>query len=131
MAKMMVDEIIVALVVRDVEAILDFYQNYLGMEMGWTAPMGDGGTQYFLKFENGILKIIAPSAKPEKKTGSLFEFTGYRILTFVVTNISEICEELEGKGVQFVTPIQTNDAGLTWAVLTNPEGNTIELAQRG
>ena len=130
MVKMKVDEIFVGLVVRDVETTLDFYQNYLGMEIGWTAPMGDGGTQYFLRFENGLLKLIAPGAKPEKNTQSFFASTGYRILTFVVTNIADICKELEKKGVQFGTPIQTNDAGLTFAVFTDPEGNTIELAQR-
>ena len=131
MVEMTVDQIIAGLVVRDIEASLDFYQNNLGMDIGWTAPMGDGGMQYFLRFKNGILKLIAPSVKPEKNTQSFLALTGYRILTFVVTNIVEICKELEKKGIQFVTPLQTTDDGLKWAVLKDPEGNAIELAQRG
>lgn len=131
MVEMAVSQSITALVVRDVEAVLDFYQNCLGMEVGWTEPMDEGGTKYYLRFKHGILKLFAPDDKPEKNTRSFLGLTGYRLLTFVLTNMTDICKELEEKGVRFLVPVQTNDDGSKWAILADPEGNYIELAGRG
>ena len=33
--------IVVAMVVRDAEAILDFYQNTLGLKFGWSSPISE------------------------------------------------------------------------------------------
>ena len=131
MMEMIEDGILIGLVVRDSEAILDFYQNILGMELGRTEPMDEGGTKYYLTFKGGLLKLFAPDKLPEKTPAGVMDHTGYNLLTFVVTNIQDMSALFEEKGVRIITPIQTTDTGTRWMIILDPEDNCIELAQRG
>ena len=129
--EMDVTESFTALVIQDAETILDFYQNTLGMKLASADPMDGGGVKYILKFKNGRMKLFAPEPKPEKKPPDFMGYTGYRLLTFVVNNMSEVYKELEDKGVAFRVPMQTTDDGTKWAIFADPEGNAIELAGKG
>ena len=130
MMEMIEDGILIGLVVRDSEVILDFYQNILGMELGRTEPMDEGGTKYYLTFKGGLLKLFAPDDLPEKTPAGVMDHTGYNLLTFVVTNIQDMSALFEEKGVRIITPIQTTDSGTRWMIILDPEDNCIELAQR-
>jgi len=130
MMEMVEGGVLIGLVVRDSEAILDFYQNILGMELGRTEPMDEGGTKYYLKFRGGFLKLFAPDEPPKKTPAGVLDHTGYNVLTFLVTNIQDMSAALEEKGVRIVIPIQTTDNGTKWMVILDPEDNCIELAQR-
>lgn len=44
------------MVVRDAEAILDFYQNTMGLKLGWSSPMDEGGMKHYLVIKGGFLK---------------------------------------------------------------------------
>ncbi len=131
MMKLAKNGIIVAMTVRDADAILDFYQNVLGMKSAFKDPMDEGGMKHYLQFEGGYLKIFAPDSPPEKVPAGTLNRTGYSLLTFVVTNLEEICKVLEEKGARIVTPVQKTDTGTQWMIIADPEGNCIELAQNG
>jgi catechol 2,3-dioxygenase-like lactoylglutathione lyase family enzyme len=119
---------LIAMVVKNAETSLGFYQNVLGMKPGWTEPMDEGGTKHYLTFKGGILKIFAPDKAPEYGPKDILGHTGYRVLTFIVTNILELAEHLEKNDVPVVVPIQ--DTGtVKWMMILDPEGNTIEFAQ--
>ncbi len=123
--------IIVGLVVRDSEAMLDFYENTLGMKLAASEPMDEGGTKYYLQFSGGFFKLFAPDDPPEITASVYLAETGYLIIALVVTNLEEICGVLKEKGVRFVSEVQTTDNGTQWTVIADPEGNYIELAQSG
>jgi catechol 2,3-dioxygenase-like lactoylglutathione lyase family enzyme len=123
--------ILFGLVVRDADASLDFYQNTLGMKLGWSEPMNEGGTQHYLKFKGGHLKLFAPDTAPAEGSQKGVDHTGYNLLTFVVTNIQDMCKVFDEKTVQIITPVQTTDTGVQWMIIADPEGNRIELAQTG
>ena len=131
MVKMAVNYSFVAMTVRDIEAVLNFYQNRLGMEMARTDFADPAVVKHYLGFKGGMLKLFVPARPPEKGPGDVLGFTGYRLLTFVVNNMTELCKELEGKGVPFVQPVQTNADGSKWVIISDPEGNYIELSGRG
>ena len=57
--------IVVGLVVRDAEAILDFYQNTLGLKLVANEPMDEGGAKYYLRIRGGYLKLFAPGESPK------------------------------------------------------------------
>ncbi len=123
--------IVVGLVVRDAAAILDFYQNTLGLKLVANEPMDEGGTKYYLRIRGGYLKLFAPDELPAIQPSYDLARTGYNFLAFVVTNLDEICEALDEKGVRFVSAVQTADNGTRWTIIADPEGNHIELAQTG
>ena len=121
--------ILLGLVVRDAEASLEFYQNTLGMKLGWTEPMDEGGTKHYLRFRGGHLKLFAPDNPPADGPQQGVGHTGYNLLTFVVTNIQEMCKIFEDNKVRIVSPIQTTESGVQWMIIADPENNRIELAQ--
>jgi len=128
---MAVEYSFVAMTVQDIEAILNFYQNYLGMERERTDSADPAVIKHYLSFKGGMLKLFVPAKPPEKGPSDVLGFTGYRLLTFVVNNMTELCKELKEKGVPFVQPVQTNANGSKWAIISDPEGNYIELSGRG
>ena len=128
---MQLDEnpLLFGMVVRDVDKILDFYLNSLGMEVGWTEPMDEGGMKHYLRFDGGVLKIFAPDKTPEKTRKDILGYAGYRMITFMVTNIDELAKSLKERNARIIVPIQ--DAGsVKWMLVLDPEGNCIEFAQR-
>ena len=48
-----------------------------------------------------FFKLIDPKDVPPKGPSGPVDQLGFRYVTFPVTNISEICEALEEKGVKF------------------------------
>lgn len=130
MMKLADNPVFIAMVVRDAEKTLNFYQGVLGMESGWTEPMDEGGMKYYLRFQGGILKIFAPDKEPQKVPKDVLGNTGYRILTFIVTNIDELAEHLKKQGVRIVVPLQSSGES-KYMLIFDPEGNCIEFAQRG
>ena len=131
MTKMDVNQSFIAMTVRDAEAMLDFYKNNLGMETAWTDSADSNVIKHYLKFDGGMLKMFVPAKPPEKGNSDVLGITGYRLLTFVVNNMTELCKELEAKGVRFAVPPQSNPSGSKWAIISDPEGNLIELSGKG
>jgi len=131
MARMEVKQTFIAITVGNAESMLDFYKSNLGMETAWTDSADQNVIKHYLSFEGGMLKMFAPAKPPEKSPSDVLGFTGYRLLTFVVNNMTELCKELEAKGVRFAIPPQANANGSKWAIISDPEGNLIELSGKG
>ena len=131
MAKMDIKFSFVAVTVRDVKVMLDFYQNTLGLELGYTDSADKNIIKHYLKLPGGTLKILAPSKPPEIGSPDVMGVTGYRLLTFVVNNMTEVCNGLEAQGVRFAVTPRVSPDGSRWAVITDPEGNSIEISGTG
>lgn len=131
MAKMEVTHTFIAMTVRNAEAMLDFYKNNLGMETAWTDSADPNVIKHYLRFKGGMLKMFFPTKPPEKGSSDVLGTTGYRLLTFGVNNMTQLCKELEAKGVRFAVPPQANADGSKWAIIADPEGNLIEFSGKG
>jgi uncharacterized glyoxalase superfamily protein PhnB len=123
--------IIVGLVVKDAEKMIEFYQDVLGMNKLFTDTGDEGRTKHYLGFKGGMLKLFAPDDPPASRSDDPRTTTGYVNQTFLITNMTEIFEKMEGMGVKIVTPIQVEDTGTKWGEIEDPEGNLIELAGEG
>ena len=121
----------VAMTVRDADAMLDFYKNALGLEEAFTDDADEGVTKYYLKFRGGMLKMFAPDKEPEKGRIDVTGISGYRLNTFLVSNMTELFEELTQKGVRIVSPMQSSGGDQKWGIISDPEGNLIEIAGTG
>ena len=112
----------VAVRVKDLEAVADFYENVFGLER--VRFMGDPARPRTIFFP-GIQLVRAEDSDPTTK--GVFDHVGIS-----VENIEEVCASLEAQGVEFETPLTERhfaeiNRSIKLAFFRDPEGNRIEL----
>lgn len=117
------------ILVSDIKSSLNFYQNILGLEFIEERPIWFG-TMYRLRFGSSDFKLIAPRTLPPKGPIGLENQLGFRYVTFVIKNLSKLCTELKGKGIDFVLPEKELRPGVRIAMVKDPDGNIVEFVQR-
>lgn len=129
MMKLAKEAIDLGIIVSDIHASLEFYQETLGLEkVGETQlPLG---MMHRLSFGNSFFKLIDPIKVPPKGATGLDKQLGFRYVTFPVTNLSQICEALKAKGVTFPVPETEFMPGVRIAMAEDPDGNIVEFVQR-
>ena len=121
----------IAMIVRDADQMLAFYQDILGMKLAFTDDNDEGVTKHYLSFKGGMLKMFAPDRKPELNTGGFMASTGYRLQAYMVTNMTELFKGFEEKNVRIESPPQPTGDGSHWGIIADPEGNLIEFSGTG
>jgi glyoxylase I family protein len=129
MLKAAKDSLDLGVVVSDIQASLGFYRDTLGLKLIDEVPVWFG-TLYRLRFGTSDFKLIQPKNVPPKGPGGIETQLGLRYVTFVVQNLSELCEELKGKGVEFALPEREIRPGLHIAMVKDPDGNIVEFVER-
>jgi len=123
------DSLDIGILVSDVKAGLNFYQNLLGLKFIEEIP-SSVGTMYRLRFGNSDFKLIKPSTMPPKGPIGLGAQLGFRYVTFVIKNLSKLCIELKSKGIEFVVPEKEARPGVRIAMVKDPDGNIVEFVER-
>ena len=124
------DSVDFGMVVSDIAKSLAFYQGLLGLEKTEELPT-PFGTLHRLHFGKSDIKLIDPKEVPPAGTIGLEKQLGIRYMTFVIHDISTICAELRDKGVEFAIPETEFRPGVRIAMVKDPDGNIVELVQRG
>jgi len=119
----------VGVICTEVEASLEFYQNVLGLE--FVGKMDNPlGTLYRLRFGQSDFKLLVPKGQPPQGPKGLMAQTGYRYVTLVVKNLSQICAALKERGVEFCYPETEIRPGTRIAMVYDPQGNVVEFVER-
>lgn len=129
MMKRAKDSLDLGILAGDIKASLNFYQNILGLEFVGTTPVWFG-TIHRLRFGTSDFKLIEPKTVPPKGAVGLEKQLGFRYVTFVVSNLSELCTELKGKGIEFALPETEVRPGTRIAMVKDPDGNIVEFVER-
>jgi len=140
----------VALVVRDLDKMVDFYAQALGFEVKRRFQIKSSDFQKGIGVPGAEAKgvhIIVPNSTVEIE---LFQFTvppapgydsplpanqpGYRHIALIVDKLEEAYSELKTRGVTFLSePIRVKEpkevAGFQFVYFRDPEGNIVELNQ--
>jgi catechol 2,3-dioxygenase-like lactoylglutathione lyase family enzyme len=121
------------IVVTDIEASLAFYRDFLGFPFEHAMPFSKTTTLHFLKAGDASLKLweVAEPPSPTQKGFPLEGALGYRYITFNVTNLDDVAAAADGAGVTTLVPPTELMAGLKITILADPDGNAVELVQRG
>ncbi len=123
------DSLDLGIIASDIKASLNFYQHTLGLEFVGTNPVWFG-TMHRLRFGTSDFKLIEPKTVPPKGAIGLEKQVGFRYVTFVVKNLSELCAELKGKRVEFALPEKEIRPGTRIAMVKDPDGNIVEFVER-
>jgi catechol 2,3-dioxygenase-like lactoylglutathione lyase family enzyme len=123
------DSLDLGILVSDIKASLNFYQNILGLEFVGITPVWFG-TMHRLRFGASDFKLIEPKTVPPRGAVGLEKQLGFRYVTFVIRNLSELCAELRGKGIEFAVPEAEVRPGVRIAMVKDPDGNIVEFVER-
>ncbi|NWF56184.1 MAG: VOC family protein [Syntrophaceae bacterium] len=129
MMKAAKDSLDLGILVSDIKASLNFYQNILGLEFVGITPVWFG-TMHRLRFGASDFKLIEPKTVPPRGAVGLEKQLGFRYVTFVIRNLSELCAELRGKGIEFAVPEAEVRPGVRIAMVKDPDGNIVEFVER-
>lgn len=124
------DSVDLGIVVSDITKSLDFYQGVLGLNKSEELST-QFGTLHRLHFGTSDIKLIDPKQVPAAGTIGLEKQIGLRYISFRVQDISALCVELQAKGVEFSMAETEVRPGVRMAMVNDPDGNTVELIQRG
>jgi catechol 2,3-dioxygenase-like lactoylglutathione lyase family enzyme len=117
------------IIVSDIQASLNFYQNLLGLKFVETVPLWFG-TMHRLRFGESDFKLIDPKKVPPSGAVGLETQLGFRYVTFVIENLSELCAELKNNGIEFTLPEKVLRPGVRIAMVKDPDGNIVEFVER-
>lgn len=122
-------------VTDDLDKIVDFYVNKLGMKVKFTLDNKQGqpfgyyfecGDSTFIEFFDQAMAAEVWGGKAE----ALANGTQYKHFCLEVTGLDEFCKQLKSKGVS-VTEISLGMDHSRQAWITDPDGNQIELMEYG
>jgi catechol 2,3-dioxygenase-like lactoylglutathione lyase family enzyme len=124
------DSIDLGIVVTDEKAALAFYRDLLGLEWEGELPV-PGGRMYRLKCGTTVIKLLKLDRTPEAKPapGGPAGGLGLRYFTISVPDIRGLMAQLEAKGVRPTVSVREARPGVTIAMVTDPDGNTVEFLQ--
>jgi len=122
-------------VTNDLEKIIDFYVDKLGLKVKFTLDNKEGKPfgYYFACGDTTFLEFFDQAMAVEMWGGKVQELnigTRYRHFCLEVTSLDDFCQMLKDKGVQ-VSPITMGMDNSRQAWIDDPDGNAIELMEYG
>lgn len=119
------------IVTNNLEAMLNFYRNTLGLEFEAEIPMPSGGVMNRFKVGDSVIKIIETNPKPATAAapGGIRGATGYRYWTITVSNMDACLAKITQMGGTIVVPAKVIRKGVRISIVTDPDGNWVELLE--
>ncbi|HSL30421.1 MAG TPA: VOC family protein [Anaerolineales bacterium] len=122
-------------VTNDLDSIIDFYVNKLGMDIRFTLnnKAGEPFGYYFACGDTTFLEFFDQAMASEVWGGDVVELnigTRYKHFCLEITGLDEFCSLLKSKGVE-VSEISLGMDNSRQAWIADPDGNTIELMEYG
>lgn len=121
----------IGIVTNNLAAMLAFYRDTLGLDFEAAIDMPGGGEMHRFKVGDSIIKVIETDPKPTTAAapGGIRGATGYRYWTITVSNLQACLQRVAADGFKIVVPAKVVRAGVTIAIVADPDGNWVELLQ--
>jgi lactoylglutathione lyase len=119
----------IGLTVFDLDKMLDFYTNILGLTVDGQVDHPRGGTIVFLKGPRGEMFEMIRYADPKPHDGRDKDRTGLHHFGLLVDDIEQEYRRLQALGVEFDGKIKVNTSSDLAIHFWDPEGNRVHLTQ--
>lgn len=121
----------IGIIAKDIDAMMTFYGDTLGLEFEASIPMPGGGTMNRFKVGDSIIKVIEldPAAPADAAPGGIRGANGYRYWTITVGNLEDCVQKAADAGAKVVVPAKVVREGVTIAIIADPDGNWVELLE--
>jgi catechol 2,3-dioxygenase-like lactoylglutathione lyase family enzyme len=125
------DSIDIGLVTANLEAMLGFYRDTLGLAVEGVIDLPIGQMTR-LTCGTTVIKLVTPSDVPDDSNpaGGLMSATGIRYYTISVDNLEEATRECEAAGYNVVIQPRESRPGVRMSMIEDPDRNWVELLQR-
>jgi glyoxylase I family protein len=129
--KLIKDSIDIGIITKDVEPMLNFYRDTLGLTLGGEMDLGDGGRITRLTCGSTVVKLVVHGKAPpaEAPPGGIRGATGYRYWTITISNLEEVTNECAEAGFSIPVPVTEFLPGVRMSIIEDPDGNWVELVQ--
>lgn len=131
MPKLQKNAIDIGIITNQLDAMLGFYRDDLGLEVEAVIDMPGGGIMHRLKAGDSVVKIIETDPRPELEAapGGIRGATGYRYWTLHVSDLEQELARLKSAGHDIKVGPKQVRPGVTIAMVADPDGNWVELLQ--
>lgn len=121
----------IGIVANDIDAMMIFYRDTLGLEFEGAIPMPGGGQMNRFKVGDSVIKVIETDPRPSALAapGGIRGATGYRYWTITVGNLQACVDKAEAAGSKIVVPATEVRPGIIIAIIADPDGNWVELLE--
>lgn len=121
----------IGIITKDIDAMMAFYGDTLGLEFETSMPMPGGGTMNRFKVGDSIIKVIEldPAAPADAVPGGIRAASGYRYWTIHCSNLETTVQKATEAGSKIVVGAKEVRPGTTIAIIADPDGNWVELLQ--
>ena len=119
------------IVCKDIDAMMTFYGETLGLPLEATIPMPGGCKMNRFKVGDSVIKVIEldPTPATPAAPGGIRGATGYRYWTIAVSNLAASVEKAAAAGAPIVVAAKEVRPGITIAIIADPDGNWVELLE--
>jgi catechol 2,3-dioxygenase-like lactoylglutathione lyase family enzyme len=120
----------IGLVTTNLEAMVGFYEGFLGLEQQGEIAFADGSQRRYV-LGGSVIKLVTydtPPPQPAVPGGGRAQ-AGLRYFTIGIQNLRDAAAKIEAAGYEIVEP-PTEFApvpGMGWMFIADPDGNSIEL----
>lgn len=120
----------IGLVTTNLDAMVEFYEGFLGLEPQGEIEFADGSQRRY-SLGNSVIKLVTYTTPPSSPPvpGGGHAQAGLRYFTIGVKDLTAVAAEIEAAGHQIIEP-PTEFApvpGMGWMFIADPDGNSIEL----
>jgi glyoxylase I family protein len=121
----------IGIITRNADPMVAFYHQVLGLPLESVIPMPSGGTMHRLKAGNSLIKIVQLDNPPAHSAtpGGIPAATGCRYWTLYVSDLAAAVALCEQAGRRIAVPPKTIRAGVSIAMVEDPDGNWLELLE--
>lgn len=118
----------VGIVTTQLDTMLHFYRDVLGLPYKEDLRF-PGGYQHRLQCGDSIIKLVSLDPAPSGRApeGAFGVATGVRYLSFPVTNLREVVEEVRQAGHDVPNGVMEFAPSFGFTMFQDPDGNWIEL----
>lgn len=120
----------IGLVTTNLDAMVEFYEGFLGLEIQGEIEFADGSQRRYA-LGSSVLKLVTYATSPPlpPTPGGGRAQAGLRYFTIGVQNLRDVAASVEAAGYPISEPPTEFEPvpGMGWMFIADPDGNSIEL----